>query len=265
MKRIAYQGINGSFSHLTVQRLFGIECVFMGFQTFREAFEAVEQCTADLALLPIENTLAGTIYETLDLLNEGELYIVGETKTKIEHSLLAIAGSSIDSIRTVRSHPKALAQCSRMLRKRSAIEPIPHFDTAGAAADVAKEKNISSAVIAHIGAASIYGLEVLEENIHDHEENYTRFFLLSKKPAPQGTKCSVCFALPHRAGSLVDVLSLFAQQNLNMTSIVSRPFIGKPFEYLFHIDFDNPLGPFLETLKQKTIHFKCLGIYDDIS
>lgn len=178
MKTVVYQGIEGSFSHITAKRVFGISAALKGLPTFREVYEAVEKGEADMGLLPIENTLAGTITETIDLISQGDLQIVGETRTLVEHSLLALASANI---RKVLSHPKALAQCTRLFKENPSWEAVPHYDTAGAAADVAKLGDPTIAAIANRAAAEIYGLNVMKEGIQDHDENYTRFYLISKK------------------------------------------------------------------------------------
>jgi prephenate dehydratase len=249
--KIAYQGIEGSFSHQTLANHPGIK---VGFPTFREVYEAVERGEADLGLLPIENTLVGTIYETIDLLSQGDLKIVGELHTQVEHSLLALPGAKISK---VLSHPKALAQCAKLFADHPEWTPVPHYDTAGAAADVASSKDLTLAAIAHRSAAEIYGLKVLSTGIQDHEKNYTRFYLISKK-AVSGTKGSLCFTLDHQPGKLAEMLNLFAKLGINLTYIVSRPVVGKPFEYLFYVDLEN-------ASKLPCIQGKILGTYETIS
>jgi prephenate dehydratase len=263
MKTIVYQGIEGSFSHLTAKRTFGTSCRILGLPTFREAFEAVERGDADLALLPIENTLAGTIYETLDLLAQGTLKIVGVTNTRVEHSLLGIPGGSIQTIKKVLSHPKALAQCTRFIAEHPAMEAISHYDTAGSALDIAKAQDPSCAAIANSAAAQIYGLEVLARGIQDHAENFTRFFLISRE-AVIGKKCSLCFTLEHRSGSLAAVLAFFAEHDVNLTYIVSRPIVEKPFEYMFYVDLETQNAAFIDELRNKTNSLKVLGTYNVI-
>ena len=263
MKRIAYQGIEGSFSHLTAQRLFGSSCLILGFPTFREVFDAVENGEAETALMPIENTLAGTIYETIDYLSQGSLHIIGMTQTRIVHSLLGVRGSNRQEVQKVLSHPKALAQCTRFFSEHPWMSSTAHYDTAGAAADVAAAQDKTQAAIAHSCSAAIYGLDVLEEGIEDHCENYTRFFLLSKQAA-QGKRCSLCFTLDHCPGSLCEVLSIFARHRINLTYIISRPLIGKPYEYLFYADLENAPQIPIEELREKTSTVQILGHYDVI-
>jgi prephenate dehydratase len=264
MKIITYQGVKGSFSYLTALRLFGESCEFKGFPTFKEAFEAVENGAANLALLPIENTLAGTIYETLDLLNEGCLKIIGVTNTRIEHSLIGLPDANLSGIYKVLSHPKALAQCTRFLSEHPHMKAVSHYDTAGSAKDVASGKDPMVAAIAHSIVADIYGLKVLVEGIEDHKENYTRFFLLSKEES-KGKKCSLCFTLEHREGSLAEMLATLARYGVNLTYIVSRPLIGKPFEYMFYVDLETPDPHIVETIGKKVNSLKVLGHYNVIT
>jgi len=249
--KIAYQGIEGSFSHRTLAQLPGLK---VGLPTFRAVYQAVQKGEVDLGLLPIENTLAGTIYETIDLLHAGDLKIVGEMHTKVEHSLMARPGAKISK---VLSHPKALAQCTKLLDSHPEWEAVPHYDTAGAAADVAHSGDLTLAAIANRHAADIYGLELVSVGIQDHEENYTRFFLISKT-GTTGRKGSICFTIAHEPGKLAELLHLFAKEGINLTYIVSRPIVGKPFEYLFYVDLE--IGG-----KWPPIEGKILGTYETIS
>lgn len=249
--KIAYQGIEGSFSHRT---LAGHKGEKVGLPTFRDVYEAVLNGEADLGLLPIENTLAGTIYETIDLLSQGDLKIVGELHTQVEHSLLALPGAKISK---VLSHPKALAQCTKLFADHPEWTPVPHYDTAGAAADVAASGDPTLAAIANRSAAEIYGLDVVSVGVQDHDENYTRFYLISKT-ATTGSKGSLCFTLDHKPGKLAEMLNLFAKLGINLTYIVSRPIVGKPFEYLFYVDLEN-------ASKLPNIEGKILGTYETIS
>ncbi len=249
--KTAYQGIEGSFSHRALSKISGEK---IGLSSFKAVYEAVENGEADQGLLPIENTLAGTIYETIDLLYQGELKIIGELHTKVEHSLLALPGAKITK---VLSHPKALAQCSQLFKDHPSWTAVPHYDTAGAAADIAKWGDLTCAAIANDSAASTYGLQVVAKGVQDHDENYTRFYLISKKET-EGRKGSLCFTLDHTPGKLAEVLSLFAKAGMNLTYIVSRPILGRPFEYLFYVDL-------AFAHQTPTIKGKLLGTYEIIS
>ncbi|MGB7978354.1 MAG: prephenate dehydratase domain-containing protein [Chlamydiales bacterium] len=249
--KIAYQGIEGSFSHRTLAQMPGVK---IGMATFSAVYKAVERGDVDLGLLPIENTLAGTIYETIDLLSQGDLNIVGELYTRIEHSLLALPGAKI---KKVLSHPKALAQCVKLFEEHPDWTPVSHYDTAGAAADVARLGDRSLGAIANRAAAAIYGLEIVKEGIQDHKDNYTRFFLISKQES-KGKKGSFCFTIDHQPGKLAEILHLFAKEGINLSYIVSRPIVGRPFEYLFYVDLE---------FRGKWPHIegKWLGTYETIS
>ncbi|MBX7065934.1 MAG: hypothetical protein K1X28_01765 [Parachlamydiales bacterium] len=243
--KIVYQGAPLSYSHKALEKIDGEKA---GLATFRDVYEAVSSGKADLGLLPIENALIGTIYETIDLLAEGDLKIVGELTTKVDHCLMALSGAKIQK---VISHPKALEQCTNFIKEHPEWEIVPYYDTAGAA--IAASKDPSLAALAPEGAAQEYGLEIVQKNMQDHEQNYTRFFLISKTAA-EGRKKTLCFTLEHKPGSLAAMLAKFAESNL--THIVSRPILGKPFEYLFYVDLEGPIP---------NINAKHLGSYETIS
>lgn len=260
MKTIAYQGIEGSYSHMTALRLFGPNCKFLGYSQFSSVFEAVGKGEADAALLAIENTLIGTIYEVLDLLGQSDLRIQGETKTRIEHCLLTLPEAELEQIRSVYSHPKALGQCLRFFRKHPFLQPIDYHDTAAAAQFVAKKKDLSCAAIASRTAAMLHGLKVCVANIEDNQENYTRFLLLGKKES-QGPKSTLRLTLEHRPGSLAEILGIIAKEGVNVTDIVSRPIVGRPFEYAFYLDLERPSQELLTELRNKAKTFRSFGSY----
>jgi prephenate dehydratase len=259
MKKIAYQGVPGSYSHMTALRLFGTNAIFIGLSQFSDVIDAVGS-GADAALLPIENTLIGPIYEVLDLIGESSLEMNGETPTRIEHALLTLPDAEIEEIRTVYSHPKALGQCTKFFRKHPFLVPESFVDTAAAAAFVAKKKDPAIAAIASELAGSIHGLKVCLANIEDNRENFTRFLLLSKNPT-QGPKCTIRITLEHKPGSLVEILSVISKEGVNIDSIISRPLIGRPFEYAFYLDLETPGVVLLEEIKGKSKTFRNLGSY----
>jgi len=260
MKTIVYQGVEGSYSHMTAVRLFGTGAQFLGLSQFADVCEAVETGKADAALLAIENTLIGPIYEVLDLIGESSLQINGETRSRIEHCLLTLPETEIEQIRTVYSHPKALGQCLKFFRKYPFLAPEAYHDTSAAAALVAKKKDPSIAAIASRLAASLHGLKVCLANIEDNPENFTRFLLLSKRES-QGPKCTVRITLEHKPGSLVEILSLISKEGVNVDSIVSRPLVGRPFEYAFYLDLETPSKTLLAELEKKAKSFRNLGSY----
>lgn len=269
MKTVSYQGVTGAFSHLTAVREFGEENHCLGLATFEEVFESVEQSHADYAVLPIENSLIGSIYENYDLLNRYDMKIVGEHYTKIEQCLLGLPGAKLADIRYVLSHPKALAQCLRFLKQHEWIKAIAYEDTAAAAKEVAERGDPAYAAIASENAGKIYGLELLEKSIEDNSMNYTRFVVVSKQ-APKNVvadKCSLEINLRHASGTLASVLNRLAIMGVNLTKIESRPILGSPFEYVFYIDleFEETKGQLIENvfngLSTYVQRLKILGLY----
>lgn len=275
MKRIAYQGVKGSFSYMTALKQFGEKNTFIGMQTFKEVFEEVENGKADVAVLPIENSLIGSIYENFDLLNSYAMKIIGENYTKIEHCLLAtkIPFETIEErlkvIKNVLSHPKALEQCSLFFQEHPWMKAVVYMDTAAAAAEVAVCKDPASAAIASESAAEIYGLEILRRGIEDDPRNYTRFATIAKEEISRdrADKCSLLMQLKHAPGALAEVLNLFANREINLTKIESRPLRGSPFKYLFYLDFEFSIntGRYIEDLLQvlsdHVLMLKILGFY----
>lgn len=241
--RITYQGVEGSYSHLAAQRRYGGRAggaLLTGHDTFRAAADAVIAGTADLALLPIENTTAGSINETYDLLAGGALHITGEVVSAIEHCLLALPGVALDEIRVVMSHPQALAQCAAFFAAHPHLAPRTEVDTAGSARKVAEGNERTHAAIASAAAAQRYGLAVLATGIQTATGNATRFVEVGLRPAPiaEGTptKTSLVLALADRPGALGEILMRFAERGLSLTKIESRPIPHAPFTYRFYAD-----------------------------
>jgi len=270
MKTIAYQGVKGAFSYMTALKKFGEGNHFRGLQTFKEVFELVECGQADHAVIPIENSLIGSIYENYDLLNIYEMRIIGEHFTKIEHCLLTISNShdQLKAIKKVLSHPKALEQCSCFFQRHPWIESVVYMDTAAAAAEIASKNDPTCAAIASASAAELYGLKILKKGIEDDPKNYTRFVTVSKKElAGMADKCSLVLQLEHTPGALVEMLKQFADQAINVTKIESRPLRGSPFEYLFYVDFEfmekqrQDVEDRLSKLGSKVKKIKILGFY----
>lgn len=269
MKKIAYQGVAGAFSHITAQLVFGPQNEFIGKGPFKDIFEDVEQEKADYGVVPIENTLAGSVYENYDLLQEYPLHVIAEEKTRIEHQLLVLPGTKLEQIKRVFSHAKALEQCEDFFTKHRDIEEVIHADTAGAAKFVEDQKNPAFAAIASREAAALYHLEICQTNIEDNAHNWTRFFVISKKPEypADSNKASIMFSVSHKPGSLFRALKIIAENNLNMSKIQSRPIEGKPFEYFFYVDVEFEGTPkekakdVLEILQSETHFLKILGFY----
>jgi chorismate mutase/prephenate dehydratase len=241
--RIAYQGVEGSYSHLTAQRRYGGRpggALLAGFDTFRGAADAVLHGASDLALVPIENTTAGSINETYDLLADGKLRITGEVVSTIEHCLLALPGVALDEVRVVISHPQALAQCHAFFAQHPHLTPQPELDTAGSARRVAQAGDRTLAAIASAAAAKTYGLAIVAQGIESASGNATRFVEVGLHPAPVAddarAKTSLLLALSDRPGALGEVLMRFAAHGLSLTKIESRPIPHAPFTYRFYAD-----------------------------
>ncbi len=274
-KKIAYQGIPGAFSWLAGIKFFGKRNKFISVNEFKKIFELVVNKKADYGVVPIENTLAGSIYENYDHLNIYDIKIYGEINLKIEHHLLGIKSNfpfskRIKLIKKVFSHPKALEQCQKFFEKYPWIEKVSYKDTAASARYVSELKDISLGSIASKEAAKIYGLEIIKKNIEDDKNNFTRFLIISRKEnksLKRLNKGSLIFYLPHIPGSLYKSLKPFAENSINLTKIESRPIKGKPFEYVFYIDFvfsKKELNSVLDALKEfKNLvkKFKFLGFY----
>lgn len=271
--RVSYQGTDGAFSHQAAirhfkQRYKHVECI--GFTRFEEAADAVELDEVDVSILPIENTTAGSINDTYDLLNEKDLYISGEEVLHINHCLMAPEDVQITNIRRILSHPQAIAQCSRFLSTLPRCHVESYFDTAMAARKVRDDADLSQAAIASSYAAEIYGLNILKSNLANQEKNYTRFVIVGKEPIkcdPQlNCKTSLIFATIDEKGALLKCLNLLGDNGINMTKLESRPRMGHPWQFLFYLDiegnqYDPKTADTLEKLRKKSQYLKVLGSY----
>jgi chorismate mutase/prephenate dehydratase len=277
--RVAYQGVEGSYSHLTAQRRFGGRnggALLTGFDTFRQAGDAVLHGSADLALLPIENTTAGSINETYDLFSSARggtdplLYITGEVVSAIEHCLLALPGVAFAELRTVSSHPQALAQCQAFFGAHPQLSSRAELDTAGAARRVAEMGDRTHAAIASAAAAKSYGLAILATGIQTSAENATRFVEIALRPAPVAAdapaKTSLVVSLADRPGALGEILMRFASRGLSLTKLESRPIPDAPFTYRFYVDVlghaaSEAFQRVLEDVAGLTTELRILGTY----
>jgi prephenate dehydratase len=256
--RVAFQGEPGAFSQQAIRQLLGESVRTEPCQRFDEVFATLRDRGADAAVVPIENTLHGSVHENYDHLLHYEFPIVGETNVRIVHNLIAPEGVSFRSIRRVYSHPVALNQCLDFFAGHPQIEKVPFYDTAGSVKMLMEERPEAAGAIASALAAEIYGAKVLRRGVEDDRHNYTRFFLLARpgskiRPdhAAKEFKTSIVFTTRNIPGSLFRALSAFALRDLNLTKIESRPLRGKPWEYLFYVDligsvddprFQNALG-----------------------
>jgi len=236
---VAYQGERGAYSEQAVRQHFGSEVTPLPCRGFPGIFDAIHDKRAGYGMLPVENSLAGTVIPAYDELVDHDLRVQAEVILKIEHCLMAVPGQTLADIRQARSHPQALAQCAQTLN-RLGIEPVSHYDTAGAARDLAKEPEPGTAAIASALAAETYGLEILARNIEDLSLNFTRFFVLGHSDPPCSGPCktSIIFTTRHEAGALISVLDELAKRQINLTKIESRPRRNRPWHYLFYVDFD---------------------------
>jgi chorismate mutase/prephenate dehydratase len=272
-KRVAFQGEHGSYSSLAAKKYFAsrsAEMEFLGKTSFAAALEAAERGEAGYAILPIENTTAGSINQTYDLLRGTDLRIVGEEVLRVRHCLLGLRGAELGQVRRILSHPQALIQCSRFLEGRPEIDQVACADTAAAARVVAEAADPSQGAIASAEAGDLLGLEVLADNIADQDENWTRFVVISgleieldpRIPA----KTSLVFTTRHREGALAHCLNLLAEHGLNLTKLESRPVPRRPWEYLFYVDLEGPVGSertelALAELRRECPYLRVLGSY----
>jgi len=265
--RVVFQGAEGAYSQAAMHQYFGEQINSFHVDTFREAMEAIEEGSADFAVLPIENSTAGSVSEIFDLLVEFENYIVGEQIIKIEHCLLGLPGTRMEEIKTVYSHPQSLLQSARYLKDHS-WQQISMRNNAFAAQKVSEENDRSQAAIASEYAGSVYGLEVLEKGVNQSASNSTRFIIVTNQKIfrKDAGKVSICFELPNQSGSLYYILSHFIYNNLNMSKIESRPIEDRSWEYRFFIDFEGNLADgavknALRGLREEARNMKILGNY----
>jgi chorismate mutase/prephenate dehydratase len=267
MAKAAFQGERGAFSEDAATKLFGKRIDFVPCMRLKEVFELVTQDKVEFGVVPLENSQAGSINDTYDLLLAYPLNIFAEVILKVSHCLMALPGEKLEDIRTIYSHPQALAQCAEFLTKL-AVEIMPSYDTAGSAKMIKEKKLTNCAAIASKRAADIYGLEILAPEIETSANNYTKFVAISKqkaKPARRN-KTSLVFATEHRPGSLYRILGIFATRNINLTKLESRPSRIKPWEYVFYADFEGHLDgevcqEAVRELQKETTFIKILGSY----
>jgi prephenate dehydratase len=266
MAKVAFQGEKGAFSEDAVITFFGDVEIFPN-KYIADVFEAVLGNDVDFGVVPVENSQAGSINDTYDMLLSYPLNIFGEIHLRISHCLMALPGQTLAGIKVIYSHPQALAQCEEFLRKIKA-EIVPTYDTAGSAKRIKETDLKGSAAVASKRAAQIYGLEILAEGIETNPNNYTRFFVISRKkaePSPK-SKTSLVFSTKNLPGALYACLGAFATRDVNLTKIESRPSRDKPWEYVFYVDFeghvDDPVcQEAIAELKKTTNFIKILGSY----
>jgi prephenate dehydratase len=266
--RIAFQGERGAFSEEAAVKLLGEEIELVPRTTFEALYSSMQEGIADYVLAPIENSLAGSVHRSYDLLVSSGLHIQAEVVIPIVHNLIGIPGATFERITQVSSHPVALAQCERFFASHPSIKRVATDDTAGSVREVMSAGDPTRAGIASRRAAKVYGGVILREHLEDHPENYTRFLLLATSAdVPQNAdKLSLVLHLAHKPGSLCSALGVFARRNLNLMKIESRPIPGSPWSYCFYLDLqaslkDRGTREALDELKQFTDSVRVLGCY----
>ena len=264
--QVVYQGVPGAYSEQACLNFFGEGVDTTGLEQFEDCFLALREGRADYAVLPIENSSTGAIRQIYDLLTQYECYMVGETTVRVEHCLLAPKGATLDTITHVYSHEQGLFQCERYLNAHPSWKQVPQADTAGSAQMVADSGDVTKAAICSARAAELYGLTMLAQGINHNTQNTTRFVVVSPRLElrPGADKISTLFVLPHEAGSLHEVLTVFNVHGLNLVKLESRPLPERSWEYMFFLEFtgapDDPaVGDALHELAQTTGEFRVLG------
>ncbi|MBE6068098.1 MAG: prephenate dehydratase [Clostridium lundense] len=265
---VGFQGVPGSFSEEALLEYFGDDATIQNVREFEDIFKALKNNEIDYGVLPIENSSTGGIVEVYDLLRKYGFFIVGERTIKVNHNLLGIKGTKIEDIKEVYSHPQALQQSGEFLNDYPNLGKIPYRNTAASAELIKNENSKEKAAIGSKRAGEIYNLDIIKENINYNKNNYTRFIVIGKNLELQSDydKISTILTLPHKAGSLYNILSIFAEYNLSLLKIESRPIVDKSFEYFFYIDFEGNLdNQFVKEaigeLRNNSYDFKLLGNY----
>lgn len=275
MKRIAIQGVEGSYHDMAAHRYFEDEEIeLICCATFEELFEQMARDTKVIGMMAIENTIAGSLLHNYELLRESGLSIVGELKLRISHSIMCLPEDNWEDIKEVNSHPVALAQCRRWLTAHPSMKVVEAEDTAGSAEMISRLKMRGHAAICSKFAAPIYGMKILEEGIETNKHNFTRFLVMCDPwqadelcNPTQSNKSSIVFTLPHNEESLSQVLSIFSFYRINLTKIQSLPIIGREWEYMFYVDLSYSdymrYRQSIDAVRPLTKQFKILGEYKD--
>lgn len=266
--RVVYQGVEGAYSHAATLQYFGSDVEAFHVETWQDAMKAVEDGTADYAVVPIENSSAGAVIDNYDLLIKYHNVIVAETFVTVNHALLGLPGSRMEDIKTVYSHPQALMQSSEFLNGHREWSQISVENTAVAAKKILEEQDGTQAAIASEVAGELYGLDVLASAINHNKNNTTRFIILAKDRVycRKAGKVSICFELPHKSGSLYNMLGHVIYNGVNMVMIESRPIPGKTWEYRFFVDIEGNLGDSsvqnaLKSISEEASNMWILGNY----
>ncbi len=266
--RVVFQGVEGAYSQAAMKQYFGDKVNSFHVEKWRDALEAIMEGMADFAVLPIENSTAGFVSEIYDLLMKYDDYIVGEQIIRIEHKLLGMPEATLEDIQSVYSHEQGLMQCEEYLAEHRSWQQTAVENTAGAAKRVAQLGDKTQAAIASAFAGETFGLKVLDEHICSSDVNSTRFIIVSNQRifCREAKKISICFEVPHRSGTLYNILSHFIYNNLSMSKIESRPLPGRSWEYRFFVDFEGNLNDSavknaLRGIMEEAANVKVLGNY----
>ena len=268
---IAFQGEAGAYSELAAYECFGEEITTLPCPAFEDVFASVSEGECNYGLLPVENSLAGSIHRNYDLMLRHELHIVKEYHLRVSHCLLALPGATLEDIVRVHSHPQALAQCEANL-SRMGLERVAEADTAGSARQLKLTGDLRTAALASKRASKVYDLEILAEHMEDNQANFTRFLALSRdplsvqEPESAGYKTSIVFSLKNKPGALFKALSVFALRDIDLTKIESRPIPGQLWEYMFYVDFAGHADELncrraLDHLGELALFLRSLGSY----
>ncbi len=268
---VAFQGEQGAYSEVALRRYFSdLPACTLPCTSFSDVFKAVLVKKSDFGIIPVENSLAGSIHENYDLLLQyPDLRIAGEQKIRIEHALIGLPEVELSAIRRVYSHPQGLAQCARFLRQYPEWEQIPFYDTAGAVARLAGEGDPASAAIASEEAAEVYKMKIIKQGIETNPRNYTRFFVIASAEYPSAenpNKASIVFSLRNKPGALYLMLKIVAEKDLNLTKLESRPILGRPWEYMFYADLEIPsksdcFYQAVQVMSEEAASLRVLGTY----
>jgi prephenate dehydratase len=267
MVRVAFQGERGAYGEMAALQYFP-RARLAPKKSFRDVFDAAETGGADCIVVPVENSIEGSVNEIYDLLLQTKMIVIGEVYQRVRHCLIANRG--VKKVKYVHSHPQALAQCRGYLQRKR-LEPMPAYDTAGAVKMIKEKKMMDSAAIASRRAASLYNMQILDEGIEDRKNNYTRFLVLSPKETKDKSKAgqyktSMIFSVKHVPGALFGVIGEFAVRRINLTKVESRPTKETPWEYNFYVDFegrapDRVVQEAFKSIRPKTSYIKILGSY----
>lgn len=270
--KIGYQGVKGSFSEEAMIKYFGENHITIDCEEFEDVFIALKNNEVDYGVLPIENSFTGAITTVYDLLVKYGLYIVGEECIKINQNLIGVKGSKLEDIKEIYSHPQGFEQSREFLSKKSNLKLIPFHNTAISAKYISEAKDKSKAAIASLRAAEIYGLDIIEKEINDKNNNHTKFIVIGKRleSYKECNKVTVVFSLDDKAGTLYNLLRHFAENNINMIKIESRPSKNEPWQYLLYVDFEGNIEnedvkKAIKLIEEKSEYFKLLGCYEGVS